>query len=129
MDLQKRTVSLKTTRLISTWRPLPLVGPDTNSIVFSNVWAEKFCTTTQTVIYVGRPGEYDPALEDYLGELTIKLNHGEHIVKFVSGGPKNYAYKTNNGNEMCKVRGFTLHFTNSQLINFEAVKFLHDPQN
>ena len=48
---------------------------------------------TDSVIYVSRPGEYDPALGDYLGELTNELGHGEHIVEFVSGGPKNYAYK------------------------------------
>ena len=50
------------------------------------------------------------------------------IVEFVSGGPKNYAYKTNRGDEMCKVRGFTLNFTKSQLINFECIKTLEiDP--
>ena len=74
------------------------------------------------MIYVGSPGKYDPPIGDYLGELTNELKKGEHIVEFVSGGPKNYAYKTNRGNEMCKVRGFTLHVTNSQLINFESVK-------
>ena len=42
----------------------------------------------------------------------------------MSGGPKNHAYKTNRGDETCKVRGFTLHFTNNQLINFESVKTL-----
>ena len=40
------------------------------------------------------------------------------------GGPKNYADKTSLGNETCKIRGFTLHITNSQLINFESVKTL-----
>ena len=30
--------------------------------------------------------------------------------------------ETNRGNEMCNMRGFTLHVTNSQLINFESVK-------
>ena len=74
------------------------------------------------MIYVSSPGKYDPPIGDYLGELTNELKKGEHIVEFVSGGPKNYAYKTNRGNEMCKVRGFTLHVTNSQLINFESVK-------
>ena len=77
---------------------------------------------TDSVIYVSSPGKYDPPIGDYLGELTNELKKGEHIVEFVSGGPKNYAYKTNRGNEMCKVRGFTLHVTNSQLINFESVK-------
>ena len=74
------------------------------------------------MIYVSSPGKYDPPIGDHLGELTNELKKGEHIVEFVSGGPKNYAYKTNRGNEMCKVRGFTLHVTNSQLINFESVK-------
>ena len=76
------------------------------------------------VIYVSKTGENDVPLGDYLGELTNELETGEHIIEFVSGGPKNYAYKTNNGNETCKVRGFTLNFTNSQLINFESVKTL-----
>ena len=65
--------------------------------------------------------EYDPPLGDYLGELTDELK-GEYIVEFVSGGPKNYAYKTNTDKETCKVRGFTLNFTNSQLFNLNAVK-------
>ena len=35
-------------------------------------------------------------LGPYLGELTDELK-GEHITTFVSGGPKNYAYRTNTG--------------------------------
>ena len=33
-----------------------------------------------------------------------------------------YAHHTNTGLEVCKVRGFSLNFTNGQLIHFEAVK-------
>ncbi len=85
---------------------------------------------TDSVIYVSRPGQYDPPLGDYLGELTDELGGGEHIVEFVSGGPKNYSYKTNKNEETCKVRGFTLNFTNSKLINFEAVKsMVTDPES
>ena len=76
------------------------------------------------MIYVSSPGKYDPPLGNYLGELTNELKKGEHIVEFVLGGPKNYADKTSLGNETCKIRGFTLHVTNSQLINFESVKTL-----
>ena len=98
------------------WARLKLYGVlekiDRNVLYYDTDW----------VIYVSRPGEYDPPLGDYLGELTDELETEEHIVEFVSGEPKNYAYKTNRGNETCKVRGFTLHFTNSHLINFEAVK-------
>ena len=76
------------------------------------------------MIYVSSPGKYDPPKGGYLGELTNELKKGEHIVEFVSGGPKNYAYKTNRENKICKVRGFILHVTNSQLINFKSVKRL-----
>ena len=48
-----------------------------------------------SVIYVSRPRQYDPPLGDYMGELTGELEAAEHIVEFVSGGPKNYGYKTN----------------------------------
>ena len=67
-----------------------------------------------------------PPLGDYLGELTNELAEGEYIIKFVSGGPKNYAYKTCNATTnvektYCKVRGFTLNYRNSQLINFDTL--------
>ena len=74
------------------------------------------------MIYMSKPGAYCPPLRDYLGELTNELKPEEYIVEFVSGGPKYYAYRTNKKNETCKVRGFTHHFTNSQLISFESVK-------
>ena len=77
---------------------------------------------TDSIIYVCRPNEYDPPLGDYFGELTDELGNGEYIVEFVSGGPKNYAYKTNKDNETCKVRGFTLNYKNSQLIDFDSLK-------
>ena len=79
---------------------------------------------TDSVIYISRPGEYQPELGDYLGELTNELYHDEYILEFVSAGPKNYAYRTNKGKEVCKVKGFTLNFANSQLINFDVVKQL-----
>jgi hypothetical protein len=50
--------------------------------------------------------------EDCLGDMTPELKPCEYISEFVSGGPKNYAYKTIDtatGAEstVCKVRGFT----------------------
>ena len=77
---------------------------------------------TDSNIYVSRPGEYDPSLGDYLGDFTDELDEGDFIVEFVSGGPKNYAYRTHQGKEECKVRGFSLNFTNSQIIKFETMK-------
>ena len=37
-------------------------------------------------------------------------------------GPKNYAYKVNNGKTHCKIRGFTLNYTNSLVLNFDSLK-------
>jgi hypothetical protein len=85
---------------------------------------------TDSVIFVSKPGEYDPPLGDFLGELTDELDRGEHIIKFVSGGPNNYAYRTNTGKETCKVRGSTLNYTSSKLINFNSVRTLvTDPKS
>ena len=60
---------------------------------------------------------------DYLGDLTDECE-GDHIVEFVSAGPKNYAYETETGNTVCKVRGFRLNYDTSQEINFQSMKDL-----
>lgn len=79
-------------------------------------------TDTDSCIYVSRDGEPEPSLGNYLGELTSELTPKEgHIVEFVSGGPKNYAYRTLTS-EVCKVKGFSLNYENSKIINFETVK-------
>jgi hypothetical protein len=64
----------------------------------------------------------EPLTGDYLGDLTNELPPHRSIVEFVSGGPKNYAYRLDDGTEVCKVWGFTLNFKNSQMINFQAIK-------
>ncbi|XP_071944489.1 uncharacterized protein [Antedon mediterranea] len=78
---------------------------------------------TDSVVYVTKPGEWNPPLGDYLGQLTSEIDpkDGKFISCFVSGGPKNYAYKLNSGKTVCKVKGLTLNYTNSKLINFETV--------
>jgi len=48
-------------------------------------------------------------------------------VEVVCAGPKNYAYKTYNtatgeSKTVCKVRGITLNYNASQLLNFEKIK-------
>jgi len=50
---------------------------------------------------------------DRLVDMTSELKPCEYISEYVSGGPKNYSYKTHNtetGTEatVCKVRGITL---------------------
>jgi hypothetical protein len=72
---------------------------------------------TDSVVNTSRPGELKPELGDYLGDLTDEAPDNR-IIEFVTGGPKNYAYKIarpdKDGNAtICKVRGITLNYKNS----------------
>jgi len=72
----------------------------------------------------------EPALVetgDNLGAMTSELKPSQFIEEYVSGGPKNYAYKivdsaTGERKTVCKVRGITLNYNASQLVNFEVIK-------
>ena len=78
---------------------------------------------TDSVIYVHKPGEPDPPLGNYLGDLTDELN-GDYITSFVSGGPKNYAYRTKNGKTVAKIRGITLDYAATGKLNHAVVRAL-----
>jgi len=59
--------------------------------------------------------------------MTSELKPDEIISEVVCAGPKNYVYKTLNtltgeSKTVCKVRGITLHFSASKLVNFETMK-------
>lgn len=47
---------------------------------------------------------------------------GNHIVEFVSAGPKNYAYKLDTGITHCTIKGFTLNYLASLKITFDSIK-------
>lgn len=88
---------------------------------------------TDSVIYKWSPGLPSIVIGDMLGEWKDELN-GDHITEFVSGGPKNYAYKTHAGKVECRVRGFTLNARASAVLNFESMKHnileeLYHPQD
>ena len=78
---------------------------------------------TDSVIYVHKSGEPSPPLGNYLGDLTDELN-GDYITSFVSGGPKNYAYRTKNGKTETKIRGITLDYSASGKLNHDVVQAL-----
>ena len=64
---------------------------------------------------------------DCLGDMTSELRPCEYISEFVSGGPKNYAYRmlnTETGVEstVCKVRGITLNYSAAQIVNFKKLE-------
>ena len=75
---------------------------------------------TDSVIYLLPDGRDVVPTGDYLEDLTDELN-GNHIVEFVSAGPKNYSYKLDNGLCHCKVKGFTLNHQASKKLNFEKL--------
>jgi hypothetical protein len=60
--------------------------------------------------------------------MTSDLRPSESISEFVSGGPKNYEYKiVTEGKEektVCKVRGITLNYSASKLVNFESIRYM-----
>lgn len=101
---------------------------------------------TDSIVYAQKNANDSP-LGNFLGEFTDELD-GDVITIFVSdtksfifffcalsclfilsfiycvflGGSKNYTYITAAGKTTCKVRGITINFRNSQILNFEVVK-------
>ena len=80
---------------------------------------------TDSIIFTSSPGLWEPTLGDYLGELADEA-HGNTILKFVTGGPKNYAYTLQKPDKkgrtsICKVRGITLNYRNLLNINYDTV--------
>ena len=79
---------------------------------------------TDSVIYVHKPGKPDPPLGNYLGDLTDELDDGDYITSFVSGGPKNYAYRTKKGKTYTKIRGITLDYAATRKLNHDVIRDL-----
>lgn len=84
---------------------------------------------TDSAVYIEREGEYSPPLGNNLGELTSEVNpkDGKFIQTFISGGPKNYAYKLDSGKTVCKVRGITLNYNAVKLVNFDTLNEMVQP--
>jgi G:T-mismatch repair DNA endonuclease (very short patch repair protein) len=87
---------------------------------------------TDSIIYSQSPHEFSPETGEHLGQLTDELackeigctgcETGHWIIEFISCGPKNYAYKLNTGELFCKVRGFSLNFSASHIVNLNSMK-------
>ena len=88
---------------------------------------------TDSIIFSVKEGEYIPPLGSYLGQLTDELTckelgcrkehcSGHWIEEFVSCGPKNYSFRVNTGEVICKVRGFSLNYKSSLILNFNSMK-------
>ena len=76
---------------------------------------------TDSIIFTIAPGEWEPELGDYLGDLTNEIPDND-IDTFVTGEPKNYAKKLRKPIQtFAKVRGITLNHKNSLDINFYTI--------
>ena len=77
---------------------------------------------TDSVIYLEEVGQPSPVLGDYLGDFTSELDPDDYIEEVVSGGPKNYGYKTKQGKVECKVRGFRLNSEGKTQLNYDVMR-------
>lgn len=76
---------------------------------------------TDSVIYLHlSDGSYNPPLGCYLGDLKDELPEAR-VVEYCGLGPKNYALRMEDGDTICRVRGFSLNYKTSQLINFATL--------
>ena len=56
------------------------------------------------------------------GAAKVGIKLGKSITEFVSGGPKNYGYKTKKGKVECKVRGFRLNSEGKSQLNYDVMR-------
>jgi hypothetical protein len=82
---------------------------------------------TDCAFFTWRPGQEDLQLGNFLGDLTNELPPNTHIAEMVAGGPKHYAAKVVDASgevvdTIVKVRGITLNYTNSKVVNFDILK-------
>ena len=97
---------------------------------FKNLNTRVLYCDTDSVIFISKPGEWEPQCGDYLGDMTDELSDkiGQNtITTFIGAGPKNYAYKLARPDKRghstkCVVKGITLNYKNSLDINFDTVK-------
>ena len=64
---------------------------------------------------------YNPPLSEFVGGMTDELG-GSYITEYASNGPKNYAYRTCDGKQVVKVKGFTLKCVASHQLTFDVMK-------
>lgn len=90
---------------------------------------------TDSCIFTAKPGEYIPETGQFIGDLTNEVTTQEepnaYITRFASCGSKNYAYEvyypfSGIKKYFCKVKGLSLNFITSNIVNFDSMKTLID---
>ena len=85
-----------------------------------------------SITYTYKSQERIPPIGECLSDLMDELScskigckgckQDHWIVDFISCGAKNYVYKLNTGEVVCKVRGFSLNYSTSQIVNLDSMK-------
>ena len=93
--------------------------------VLQNLGPRALYCDTDSVIYIHQPDQWNPDIGTKLGEWTDEEPKSK-IIKFIGLGPKNYGYQyrekqTGNVKTKCKVKGITLDYNTSKLVNFDVM--------
>ncbi|XP_072384507.1 uncharacterized protein [Diabrotica undecimpunctata] len=82
---------------------------------------------TDSVVYID-DGLNTVETGEMLGDWSDELGSDDYIVEWQATGPKSYYYKTVEGKEVTKIKGFTLNYENSLVLNASAMTaIIHDP--
>ncbi|XP_028653646.2 uncharacterized protein LOC114648659 [Erpetoichthys calabaricus] len=76
---------------------------------------------TDTIVFVSRPGSWEPPLSTKLGSFSSRIKNEDHIIEFVSANHKTYGYKTFKGEAYMKVKGFAFEHASSDQVNLASI--------
>ncbi|XP_048588877.1 uncharacterized protein LOC125572419 [Nematostella vectensis] len=79
---------------------------------------------TDSIIYTQSTGKWKPPLGNFFEDLTSELPSGDHILQFVSTGPKSYSYATTQGTVVCKVKRLHLNVRTADVVNMRTMEDL-----
>jgi len=83
---------------------------------------------TDTLIYIQPKGDGLPLIKTghKLGDMTFELRSSGSISEYVCGGPNDVRVKAVDGDvrekTVCKVRGITLNYNVSKMVNFDVIR-------
>lgn len=105
---------------------VPMYGRRRSLRVLEKLGADVLYGDTDSVFFVSRKWRRDQGLEPkmgpYLGQLTTVFDSEQTTAdEFVALGPKNYAYRTDDGKCVCKVRGITFNRSSSREVNMSIM--------
>ncbi|XP_072377837.1 uncharacterized protein [Diabrotica undecimpunctata] len=82
---------------------------------------------TDSIVYID-DGLNTVETGEMLGDWSDELGADDYIVEWQATGPKSYYYKTYKGKEVTKIKGFTLNYENSLVLNASTMNdLIHDP--